>query len=80
MSDQSCSVFEQEVQAALSELESIRADAHAQAPMGAGKSLPRQTGDIGTRYYEAVGRLEGAKRRYRAAIRALSECQGGRPA
>jgi hypothetical protein len=81
MSEENCSEYQTAIDAALAELKAIQRDAKpVAAAAGAVQTTPLQGGDMSSRFYESVGRLEAAKRRYRAAVRALSECQGRRPA
>jgi hypothetical protein len=73
-----CTEFQQGVDAAVAELKAIQA-AGAQpltAAAGPVQSTPLQGGDLASRFYETIGRLESAKRRYRAAVRSLSACLG----
>lgn len=77
MPQDNCTDYQVEVEAALAELKAIQTHREpVAAATGAVETTPIQGGDMGSRFYEAVGRMEAAKRRYRAAIRALSECQG----
>jgi hypothetical protein len=78
MSQDPCSERVVQVRAALEELESIHANQRSMA--GAGGSASVQGSDFGSSYYASVGRLEAAKRGYRAAIRALTECRTENPA
>lgn len=77
MPQDNCAEYQVEVEAALAELKAIQASSQpVAAAAGAVQTTPIQGGDMGSRFYESVGRMEAAKRRYRAAVRALSECQG----
>ena len=81
MPQERCAEYQLEVEAALAELKAIQLSGQpVAAAAGAAHSTPIQSGDMGSRFYESVGRMEAAKRSYRAAVRALSECQGRQPA
>lgn len=75
MNAEPCHEERQEVQAALEEWERIKAQA---ANTSGGDPVrtfsPPMGGDLGSRFYETVGREEAAHRRYRTAVRSLSEC------
>jgi hypothetical protein len=76
MTEDHCAEFRREVQSALEELERVRAG-HKTLPVSTGPNqrlTPPMGSDLGSRFYESVGRHEAASRRYRAAIRSLSEC------
>lgn len=68
-----CHEQRREVEAALRELEWLQSGSQAQ-PDPVGRSSPVMGGDLGSRFYETIGRHEAAHRRYRTAVRALSEC------
>ncbi len=81
MSPDTCVEFQRELDAALADLKQIQSSTTPFAgPDGAAHTSPIQGADMSIRLYESIRRPEAAKRRYRAAIRALSECQSNRPA
>ncbi len=81
MPQDKCGEYQSEVEAALAELKAIQAGGSAvPAASGANTSTPMQGSDVGSHYYESVGRLEAAKGQYRTAVRSLSECRGSHPA
>ncbi len=73
MHDDRCRSQRQQVEAALRELDRLHSKTQAQ-PDPIGRSTPVMGGDLGSRFYETVGRHEAAHRRYRTAVRVLSEC------
>lgn len=73
MSDDSCQQQRAEVDAALREYDRVLNDTQAE-PDPVGRASPTMGGDLGSRFYETIGRHEAARRRYRTAVRALSEC------
>lgn len=78
MNDDPCAAYRREVDQALLEWNRIPGGAsEAQTsptsdPLA--ETTPTMGGDLGSRFVETIGRNEAAERRYRAAIRALSEC------
>lgn len=76
MSEDPCHLQRQAVEAALNELERVRqedksrvANTHPNE-----RPTPQMGSDLGSRFFESVSRHEAANRRYRTALRALSEC------
>lgn len=73
MDEERCQSQRKELEAALRELDRLQNGSEAQ-PDPIGRSTPMMGGDLGSRFYETIGRHEAAYRRYRTAVRALSEC------
>jgi hypothetical protein len=81
MPKNNCAEYQLEVEAALAELKAIQSSSEPVAAAdGDVQTPPFQGGDMESRFYESFGRMEAAKRCYRAAVRSLSECQGRRTA
>lgn len=79
MPQDACFEYQREIDAALAELGAAQKTAPPlSAAADAAETTPIRGGDMGIRFYQSVGRLEAAQRRYRAAVRALAECRGSR--
>ena len=76
MMDDPCHELRLEVEAALEEWERVRAEETADpgSTDPSERPTPVMGGDLGTRFYESISRTEAASRRYRSAVRSLSEC------
>lgn len=73
MNSDPCQQQRDEVEAALNEYERILQGSEPDSdPVG--RATPVMGGDLGSRFYETIGRYEAARRRYRTAVRTLSEC------
>ncbi|MDX1601259.1 MAG: hypothetical protein R3191_07090 [Anaerolineales bacterium] len=73
MNSDPCQQQRDEVEAALKEYERILEGSEPD-PDPVGRATPVMGGDLGSRFYENIGRHEAARRRYRTAVRSLSEC------
>lgn len=75
MPDDPCAPFRRDLEAAIQEwrryvTEAIEPPEAAASP----RPTPRMGGQLGSRHHETIARREAAQRRYRSAVRALSEC------
>jgi len=69
-----CAVRQAELDRALAELKRLEHGAPAPNDDLTGNRSPTMGGDLGSRFYETIGRREAAHRRYRTAVRDLAEC------
>lgn len=75
MTDDPCSVHRRDLEAALMEWRRFQhGGPEADQSAGSRMATPRMAGQLGSRFHETIGRREAAQRRYRSAVRALSEC------
>lgn len=69
-----CNDRQAEFDRALAELKRLEHDEPAPDQDLTGSRSPAMGGDLGSRFYETIGRREAAQRRYRTAVRDLAEC------
>ncbi|MGA9532525.1 MAG: hypothetical protein WBR18_07395 [Anaerolineales bacterium] len=71
---QPCRERQSEFDRVLAELDRLEMGAPAPNDDLTGSRSPTMGGDLGSRFYETIGRREAALRRYRTAVRDLAEC------
>jgi len=74
MASTGCEQHHRQVELALAEQARLRQPPGDPAIDLAHRQAPTMGGDLGSRFYETLGRQEAADRNYRTAVRRLAEC------
>jgi hypothetical protein len=72
--ENACQAQQEALDQALAELKRLKPSVSNPSADSESRSSPQVGGDLGSRFYETIGRREAAHRHYRTAVRDLAEC------